>query len=73
MPLRARLGVLVLFSLGFIVLIASALRTYYFYVSEIASFDSSWEGYPLWIASSVEVNIGLVSVLPLDPVPTSLI
>jgi hypothetical protein len=62
MPLRARMGVIVLFCLGFIMLIASALRTYYFYVSEIASYDQSWEAYPLWIASGVEVNLGLVSI-----------
>jgi hypothetical protein len=63
MPLRNRLGVLVLFCLGFIVLIASVLRTYYFYASYIASYDETWEAYPLWIAGGVEINVGLVSTI----------
>ena len=61
MPLHNRLGILVLFCLGFVVLIASALRTYYFWVANVVSYDVTWEAYPLWIASAVEVNVGLVS------------
>jgi hypothetical protein len=59
-PLKTRLGVLALFCVGFIVLIASALRTYYYYNSNINSYDLTWDAYPLWIASALEVNVGLV-------------
>jgi hypothetical protein len=59
-PLRNRLGVLALLCLSFIVLIASALRTYYYYLSNIVSYDITWAAYPLWIASTVEVNVALV-------------
>lgn len=61
MPIRARFGVLVLFCLGFVVLIASVLRSYFFWVSNVASYDQTWEAYPLWIVTAIEVNVGLVS------------
>jgi hypothetical protein len=67
MPLRTRLSVLVLFCLGFIALVAAVVRTYYYYISQVANYDSSWLGYPVWIAAGVEVNVGLVSVLCVIP------
>lgn len=60
LPRRSKIGVLVGFCLGFIVSIAAGLRTYYWYQANIVSYDVTWEAYPLWIASAVEVNIGLV-------------
>ncbi|KAE9975489.1 hypothetical protein EG328_003148 [Venturia inaequalis] len=60
LPRRSEIGVLVGFCLGFIVSIAAAFRTYYWYQAFIVSYDLTWEAYPLWIASSVEVNIGMI-------------
>lgn len=60
LPKKSRIGVLVLFCLGFIVTIAAICRTYYYYRANLGSYDVTWEAYPLWIASAIEVNIGLV-------------
>ncbi|TID21740.1 hypothetical protein E2P81_ATG05006 [Venturia nashicola] len=60
LPTRSKIGVLVGFCLGFIVSIAAAFRSYYWYQANIASYDVTWEAYFLWIASAIEVNIGMI-------------
>lgn len=61
MPLRQRVGVSVLFGLGFIVIIAGSIRTYYIWKGLVDSWDETWYAYPLWIAAAVEIYIGVVS------------
>ncbi|KAF1810453.1 hypothetical protein P152DRAFT_98877 [Eremomyces bilateralis CBS 781.70] len=60
MPLRQRIGVVVLLSLGFIVIIAGSLRSYYIWDSIMNSYDETWVGYPLWLAAAVEVDLGVI-------------
>lgn len=61
MPLRQRIGVSILLSLGFVATIAGSIRTYYTWKSLIESWDETWNAYPLWIAAAVELDLGLVS------------
>jgi hypothetical protein len=61
MPKRQRIAVVILFSLGFIVTVAGIVRTYYIYRSVVASYDQTWEAYPLWICAAVEIDLGVVS------------
>ena len=60
MPLLNRIGVCVLLCLGIVVTVAGALRTYYSWRSLIASWDSTWYAYPLWIAGAVEIDLGVI-------------
>lgn len=60
LPLRQRIGVVILLSLGFIVTIAGIVRTYYIWRALIDTYDESWYTYPLWIAAAVEIDLGLL-------------
>lgn len=62
MPLRQRIGVCVLLSLGLIVTIAGAIRTYFIWKSLMDSWDETWFAYPLWIAAAVEIDLAVVSL-----------
>lgn len=61
LPLKQRLAVCGLFFLGFIVCIAGIVQVYYIDVALVSSFDETWDGWPLWVASAIEVDIGVVS------------
>ncbi|KAL4747118.1 hypothetical protein BDW72DRAFT_23153 [Aspergillus terricola var. indicus] len=60
LPTRQRLAVMGIFSLGIIVDVAGAIRTYYVWKSMIASHDTTWEGWPVLLAATVEINLGLI-------------
>lgn len=63
MPMRQRVGVVCLLSLGFIVTIAGVVRTYYIWKSLVDSYDQTWFAYPLWIAAAVEIDLSVVSAV----------
>jgi hypothetical protein len=65
MTLRKRVVVIILLNLGLLATAAGCVRTYFTWRSLIHSYDTTWEGYGLWIAGAVEVNIGVVSSPPL--------
>lgn len=60
LPARQRLAVIGIFGLGIIVDVAGAIRTYYVWQSMIASYDTTWKGWPVLLAATVEINLGLV-------------
>lgn len=60
MPVRRRIGVMILLSLGFIVVIAGAVRSYFVWYSLIKSYDMTWYCYPLWICAAVEIDLAVV-------------
>ncbi|KAF2721800.1 hypothetical protein K431DRAFT_63989 [Polychaeton citri CBS 116435] len=61
MPLRQRVGVCILLSLGYVVTVAGIVRTYFIYKSLVATYDETWYSYPLWIAATVEIDLAVVS------------
>lgn len=61
MPQKQQIIVILLFTGGYVVSFAGAIRTYYTY-KELSSLDETWEAYPNWISSSVELYVGVVSV-----------
>jgi hypothetical protein len=63
LPTRQRIAVISIFSLGIVVNIAGSVRTVYVYKSMVASYDTTWLGWPVLLAASVEINIGLVCSL----------
>ncbi|KAF2221797.1 hypothetical protein BDZ85DRAFT_220207 [Elsinoe ampelina] len=60
LPVRQRLGVLVLLCLGIVVTAAGVVRTYYIYKSLIASWDVTWYAFYLWIAACVEIDLAVI-------------
>lgn len=60
LPLRQRLGVICIFGLGIVVCVAGALKTKFIIDSEKYSYDEQWDGYPLWIVMTVEIDIGII-------------
>lgn len=61
LPARQRIAVISIFGLGIVVNVAGSVRTVYVWKSMIASYDSTWLGWPILLAASVEINMGLVS------------
>jgi hypothetical protein len=60
LPARQRLAVISIFGLGIIVNVAGSVRTVYVWKSMVAGYDTTWLGWPVLIAASVEINLGLV-------------
>jgi hypothetical protein len=61
LPLRKRIGAILLVSLGFLVCIVGVVRAYYVWLSLIHSYDVTWNGYGALVAATVEIHVGLVS------------
>ncbi|KAF9634705.1 hypothetical protein BFW01_g5600 [Lasiodiplodia theobromae] len=64
MPLQQRIGIIILLSMGLLVVVAGVVRTYYIWKGLIASYDETWYTFPLWIAAAVEINLGVVNIIP---------
>lgn len=62
LPLKRRLGAVVLVSLGLIVTVAGALRSYFTWQSLLESYDETWYCYGIWLAAAVEIDLGVVSL-----------
>lgn len=60
LPLRQRLAVIGIFGLGTVVCVAGALKTKYVFDSQKYSYDEQWDGYPLWIIMTVEIDVGII-------------
>ncbi|KAF2771064.1 hypothetical protein EJ03DRAFT_44847 [Teratosphaeria nubilosa] len=60
MPLKQKIGVGVLLSLGLIVTIAGIVRTVFIWESLIARYDETWYSYPLWIAAAIEIDLAVI-------------
>ena len=59
LPLRQQVILVLLFGAGFLVTIAGIVRTIYtFRVTN--AWDKTWLAYPVWLASSVELYVGIV-------------
>ena len=63
---KQRIAVCALFLMGFIVCIAGIVQAYYVDKALIHSYDETWDGWPLWVASAIEVDLGIVSVISLS-------
>lgn len=62
---RQRIIVIVIFGVGFLVCFVGAVRTVYTYIFSV-SYDATWDALAVWISSTVELYVGIVSSKPLD-------
>lgn len=61
-PLRRRMSIGALLSLGAVATFAGIVREYWIYRTLVATVDSTWEALPLWICTDVEIYVALVSL-----------
>lgn len=62
LSLKQRIAVLTLFAIGFIVCIAGIVQAVYVNEALVKSYDETWVGWPLWITSAIEVDLGILCV-----------
>ena len=65
LPLRQRIIVALLFGAGFVVCFAGIARTYYMWRVTNGYHDVTWDAYPVWLGSAVELYVGIVSMAPI--------
>lgn len=67
LALRQRIMVAALFAAGFLACIAGIVRTYYMYkVTSRGERDVTWDAFPVWLATAVELYVGIVGSLFYD-------
>lgn len=66
LPSRQRLAVIGIFGLGVMVNVAGSVRTYYVWKAMIESYDQTWYAWPIAMAGSIEINLGVVRSIILD-------
>ena len=59
-PRRQQFFICLLFGVGFIVCVAGAVRIYFAW-AVTSTYDRTWVSYGLWIASVLELDLGIVS------------
>jgi len=65
---RKKLQAIALLAVGFIATIAAALRAYYAWRLYNSHYtDMSWNAYPIYFATDIEIALGIVCVLPTIP------
>ncbi|PYI09979.1 integral membrane protein [Aspergillus sclerotiicarbonarius CBS 121057] len=60
LPARQRLAVISIFGLGIVVNIAGSVRTVYVWKSMMNSYDTTWMGWPILLAGSIEINLAMI-------------
>lgn len=60
LPLIQRIGLMILFGFGSVVIIAGIMRNYWVHYVVYDTYDVTWEGFSLWIWTAVEVNLGVI-------------
>jgi hypothetical protein len=60
LPFRQQVAIATLFGVGILVTLAGGVRTIYLY-RVTSEWDKTWLAYPVYICSSVELYIGIVS------------
>ncbi|KAL4888578.1 hypothetical protein BDV59DRAFT_211072 [Aspergillus ambiguus] len=60
LPMRERLVLITLMSVGILACTASAVRVYYSYRTLNITYDITWDGYDIWLWILVEVNLAVM-------------
>ncbi|KAI5304745.1 hypothetical protein KEM56_006003, partial [Ascosphaera pollenicola] len=57
LPVRERIVLVILMSIGLVACVASIVRTYYMWVTVVQSYDISWWAYDAWLWNIIELNL----------------
>ncbi|KAF9892322.1 hypothetical protein FE257_002099 [Aspergillus nanangensis] len=60
LPMRERLGLIALMSLGLLACVASGIRIFYTYQTLNVTYDITWDGYQIWLWILIEVNLAVM-------------
>lgn len=60
LPLPQRIGLMALFGVGSIIVVAGSFRAYWVHYVVYDTYDVTWDGFELWVWTAVETNIGVI-------------
>jgi hypothetical protein len=60
LPSSQRIGLMVLFGVGGVIVVAGSFRAYWVHFVLYETYDVTWEGFYLWIWTAVEANTGVI-------------
>ncbi|EUC45546.1 hypothetical protein COCMIDRAFT_95210 [Bipolaris oryzae ATCC 44560] len=60
LPWSQRIGLIVLFSVGGLIVVASSFRAYWIHYTLFRTYDATWEGYQIWVWTAIETNVGVI-------------
>jgi hypothetical protein len=60
LPSPQRIGLMVLFGVGGIIVVAGSFRAYWVHYVVYDTFDVTWEGFYIWIWTAIETNVGVI-------------
>jgi len=60
LPINQRIGLIVLFGFGGVIVVAGSFRAYWVHYVLFETYDVTWEGFQLWVWTAVETNIGVI-------------
>ena len=60
LPWSQRIGLVVLFSVGGVIVVAGSFRAYWIHYTLFRTYDATWEGYQIWVWTAVETNVGVI-------------
>ncbi|OCL06638.1 hypothetical protein AOQ84DRAFT_343030 [Glonium stellatum] len=60
LPSSQRIGLMVLFGIGGVIVIAGSFRAYWVHYVLYETYDVTWEGFQVWVWTAVETNVGVI-------------
>lgn len=60
LPWSQRIGLVILFSVGGVIVVASSFRAYWIHSTLYETYDATWEGFNVWIWTAIETNVGVI-------------
>lgn len=60
LPWIQRVGLMVLFSVGGVIVVAGSFRAYWIHYTLFDTYDATWGGYQIWVWTAVETNVGVI-------------
>lgn len=60
LPWNQRIGLVVLFSVGGVIVVAGSFRAYWVHYTLYKTYDATWHGYQIWVWTAVETNVGVI-------------
>ncbi|KAL5120263.1 hypothetical protein ACEQ8H_001821 [Pleosporales sp. CAS-2024a] len=60
LPWTQRIGLMVLFGVGGVVMVAGSFRAYWVHYTLFETYDATWEGYQIWVWTAVETTVGVI-------------
>ncbi|KAF1995916.1 hypothetical protein P154DRAFT_331548 [Amniculicola lignicola CBS 123094] len=60
LPVSQRIGLMVLFGIGGVIVVASSFRAYWIHYVLFRTYDVTWQGFQIWVWTAIETNMGVI-------------